>query len=101
MALVAHDFPAWWASWIANDLGSRDNFYHRKSSLANGIKPPSSDRDDRRWCDVRGTGTSPPAILLGNGRVDGWRWFFGDRGVITIYLAIAAFFIGIAWFYAL
>jgi hypothetical protein len=42
-----------------------------------------------------------PQSFWENGRVEGWRWFFGDRGVIIIYVAIAAFFIGIAWFYPL
>jgi len=42
-----------------------------------------------------------PRSFWENGRVEGWRWFFGDRGVVIIYLAIAAFCIGLAWFAAL
>lgn len=42
-----------------------------------------------------------PKSFWENGQVEGWRWFFGDRGVVIIYLATAAFFIWIAWFGAL
>ena len=39
-----------------------------------------------------------PKSFWENGRVEAWRWVFGDIGVIIIYLAIAGGFIGMAWF---
>jgi hypothetical protein len=42
-----------------------------------------------------------PKSFWENGQVEGWRWVFGGRGVIIIYLTIAVFFVGFAWFSAL
>ena len=42
-----------------------------------------------------------PKFFWDNGRVLGWRWFFGDIGVVIIYLALAACAFALAWFYPL
>jgi hypothetical protein len=42
-----------------------------------------------------------PKVFWENGQVEGWRWFFGDIGVLIIYLAVAAFAFALAWFYPL
>jgi hypothetical protein len=42
-----------------------------------------------------------PNFFWNNGRVEGWRWVFGDRGVIIIYLAVATVAIAFAWLYPL
>jgi hypothetical protein len=70
------------------------------------VSPMGSDLQAR--IAMTGVGAMSAVLVLArpksfweNGRVEGWRWFFGDRGVVTIYLTIAAFFIGLAWFGAL
>ena len=39
-----------------------------------------------------------PKFFWENGQVEGWRWFFGDIGVVIIYLAIGLGLIAAAWF---
>jgi hypothetical protein len=33
-------------------------------------------------------GLTRPRFFWCNGLVEGWRWFFGDRGVVIIYVGI-------------
>ena len=70
------------------------------------VSPMGSDLQAR--IAMTGVGAMSGVLVLArpksfweNGQVEGWRWFFGDWGVVAIYLVVATCFICLAWFGAL
>ena len=41
-----------------------------------------------------------PRSFWESDRIQAWRFFMGDRGVVLIYLVVAAGFIAVAWLYS-